>query len=126
MLLREFSSEELNSAFRKRPAVFSAILNGNLGLDTLFLISGFLAALVLIPALEQPRGSTWQVRACCCLLRATEYNHYYQIFAHDGVGHWPVSSLYVLIAAAACVAIQHTLRLLCSPDALNLHPGPDA
>jgi peptidoglycan/LPS O-acetylase OafA/YrhL len=74
MLLREFSSEELNSAFRRRPIAFGAILNGNLGLDTLFLISGFLAALVLIPTLEQPRGSTWRVSARCCLLRATHYN----------------------------------------------------
>ena len=64
MLLRDFSSEQLNSAFRKRPIAFRAILNGNLALDTVFLTSSFLVALVLVPALEQPRGSTWQVSAC--------------------------------------------------------------
>ena len=61
MMLRPSSSDELNDAFSARPATTSALLAGNLGLDTLFLISAFLATLALVPALEQARGSTWQV-----------------------------------------------------------------
>jgi hypothetical protein len=38
-------------------------LQGVKGLDVLFLLCGFFAALALVPALEQARGSLTQARA---------------------------------------------------------------
>ena len=65
-MLRHFSPADLHAALRARPLAFNALLSGNMGLDTLFLMSAFLATLALVPALQKPHDSTLQVRTHAC------------------------------------------------------------
>lgn len=61
MLREHFGDGPLNDAFRRHSRVMHTVLGGHQGLEPLFLMCGFLAALSLVPLLADPRRSITKV-----------------------------------------------------------------
>lgn len=67
MQTQEHSGEAAqNEAFRRHPGAFHPVLQCFMSLDVLFLMCGFLAAITLVPALEDSRRTVKQ--ACTPVL----------------------------------------------------------